>query len=124
VLPPMQADTAYTHTLRGRDLGIDGAAVPSVDLVAVMPHMHTRGIRQQLSIGAGDDPACAAHLEGWNFHWQQVYFYRTPIPITADSTVRLSCEYDTSKDFLPVLPGWGTRNEMCLSVMMVALPKM
>ena len=24
--------------------------------------------------------------------------------------------------FWPVLPGWGTRNEMCLVVMMVALP--
>jgi hypothetical protein len=23
---------------------------------------------------------------------------------------------------MPVLPGWGTRNEMCLDVMMLALP--
>jgi len=127
-LPPLQADTAYTRARRGRDLGIGvaGAGVPTADLVAVMPHMHSRGVRQLLHIGASDgaddDLGCAAHLEGWSFHWQQVYFYRTPIPISADSTVQLTCEYDTSKDFLPVLPGWGTRNEMCLSVMMLALP--
>jgi len=121
-LPPRQADTAYTWKVTGSDLGIDGTAIPSVDLVAVMPHMHGRGIRQQLRIGAGDPPACAAHLENWNFHWQQFYFYDQPITITAGSKVQLTCEYDTSRDTLPVMPGWGTKNEMCLAVMMVALP--
>ena len=34
----------------------------------------------------------------------------------------MTCEYDTSRDTQPVLPGWGTRNEMCTAIMMVALP--
>jgi hypothetical protein len=38
------------------------------------------------------------------------------------SLLQATCEYDTSADTAPVLPGWGTRNEMCLTVLMVALP--
>ena len=42
--------------------------------------------------------------------------------ITPTTELQVTCEYDTSKDTSPVLPGWGTRNEMCLTVLMVALP--
>src|SRR5204863_4879348 len=51
-LAPGQADFAYTWTRTARQIGLG----VSVDLVGVMPHMHQRGIRQQLSIGG----ACAA----------------------------------------------------------------
>ena len=121
-LPAGQANTKYTWSLKARDLGVDGSDVPSVDLVAVMPHMHGRGVRQMLKIGPAASPSCAAHLENWSFHWQEFYFYKTPITIGPDSQIQLTCEYDTSADTMPVLPGWGTRNEMCLAVMMVALP--
>jgi hypothetical protein len=120
-LPPGQADAPYTWTRTGVQLGLGG--VPSADLVAVMPHMHGRGIRQYLRIGSGGAaPACAAHLESWSFHWQEFYFYRTRPVITPGTTIQVTCEYDTSLDTMPVLPGWGTRNEMCLTVLMVALP--
>ena len=80
--------------------------------------MHGRGIRQELQIGG----TCAAHLENWDFHWQEFYFYKTPIKMAGTSLLQATCEYDTSADTAPVLPGWGTRNEMCLTVLMVALP--
>src|SRR5215831_599006 len=120
-LAPGQADVPYTWTRTGEQIGLSG--VPSVDLVAVLPHMHGRGIRQYLRLGApGGDLACAAHLESWSFHWQEFYFYKTMPTITPTTQVQVTCEYDTSADTMPVLPGWGTRNEMCLSVLMVALP--
>jgi hypothetical protein len=119
-LPAGQADAPYTWTHTGRDMGLDG--IPSVDLVGVMPHMHGRGIRQSMRIGPAGALACASHLEGWDFHWQEFYFYKTPPAITPDSQVQVTCEYNTSADTAPVLPGWGTRNEMCLTVLMVALP--
>jgi hypothetical protein len=75
-----------------------------------------------MQIGPPSNLACASHLENWDFHWQEFYFYKTPIPITATSQVQVTCEYNTSADTSPVLPGWGTRNEMCLTVLMVALP--
>ena len=120
VLPPQMADTKYTWTKAGKEIGLAG--IPSVDLIAVMPHMHGRGIRQKLRIGPPGNMACAAHLENWSFHWQEFYFYQTPPRITPDSQLELTCEYNTMSDTQPVLPGWGTRNEMCLAVLMVALP--
>jgi hypothetical protein len=121
-LPPGQADTAYTWTMTGADMGITGG-IPSVDLVAVLPHMHGRGLRQYLRLGPPGNLACAAHLEAWSFHWQEFYFYKTMPTITPTTQVQVTCEYDTSADTMPVLPGWGTRNEMCLTVLMVALPR-
>jgi Copper type II ascorbate-dependent monooxygenase, C-terminal domain len=121
-LPPGQADAKYTWSLPARQVGVDGTDIPWVDLVAVMPHMHGRGVRQMLKIGPAASPTCAAHLENWNFHWQEFYFYKSPLRVMPDSQIQVTCEYDTSNDSMPVLPGWGTRNEMCLAVMMVALP--
>jgi len=119
-LPPGQADAKYTWTLTGADVGIKG--VPSVDLMAVMPHMHGRGVRQKFEVGPEGDLSCASHLENWDFHWQEFYYYNTPVPITPTTQLRVTCEYNTSADTDPVLPGWGTQNEMCLDVLMVALP--
>lgn len=82
-----------------------------------MPDMHGRGVRQALKLAS----SCAAHLENWDFHWQQFYFYRTYSRITPTTEVQLTCEYNTLAGQEPVLPGWGTRNEMCLAVMMPAL---
>jgi len=113
-LAPGQADVSYTWSRTGRQIGV-GA---TVDLVAVMPHMHQRGLRQKLLIGG----ACAADLENWSFHWQEFYFYKTPIKLGPNSQVKVTCEYDTRADTEPVFPGWGTRNEMCLTALMVALP--
>ena len=86
-----------------------------------MPHMHERGVRQT-RCGPAGGMSCASRIENWDFHWQEFYFYQTPIPMTPTSQVEVTCEYDTSRDTTPVLPGWGTRNEMCLNVLMVALP--
>jgi hypothetical protein len=120
-LAPGQADVAYTWTRGGRDLGITGGT--TVDLVGVMPHMHGRGLRQRMRIGSSASLACASHLENWDFHWQEFYFYKTPLEMSASSQVQVTCEYDTRADTEPILPGWGTRNEMCLTVLMLALPQ-
>jgi len=120
-LPPGQADTPYTWTVKGSDLGINGF---SVDLVGVGPHMHQRGIRQKMSLGTPGNMSCASDLENWDFHWQEIYFYKSPPTLTADTQIQVTCEYNTSADTQPVLPGWGTRNEMCLVILMLALPPM
>ena len=65
-------------------------ASPSVDLMAVMPHMHRRGIRQTMKHRRAGNLACASHLESWDFHWQEFYFYKTPIAITPDDAGRRS----------------------------------
>jgi copper type II ascorbate-dependent monooxygenase-like protein len=115
-LTPGLADSKYTWTRTAKQMGL--GAIRSADLVAVFPHMHGRGLRQTMTL----DGACASHLEGWDFHWQEFYFYKTPLAVTASSQFQVTCEYDTSADTEPVMPGWGTRNEMCLNILMLALP--
>jgi hypothetical protein len=123
MLPPGQKATPYSWN---RSLGKMGLAGDShADLIGVMPHMHERGVRSELRIapGPGAQKACVARVERWNFHWQRLYFYAgTPLRVTAASELELDCEYDTSKEQRPVIPGWGTRNEMCSAIMLVALP--
>ena len=118
-LPPGQADAKYTWSRTGAQIGLSG--VTSADLVAVMPHMHGRGLRQTMTIGPSGAATCASHLESWDFHWQKFYFYKTTMKVNAASQFSVTCEYNTSADTAPVVPGWGTHNEMCLNVLMVAL---
>jgi hypothetical protein len=121
-LPAGQASTSYKWMRTGAQLGLAG--VPFVDLVAIMPHMHARGIRQITKIGEPNMMSCAAHIEPWDFHWQQFYFYKTPIKMTSTTQLEVTCDFNTTGAPGPVLPGWGTRNEMCLTVLMLALPPM
>ena len=121
VIPARTAAFSYTWKKSAVLLGID--KLPYVDLVGIMPHMHQRGRKNKFEIlGADGAPSCQARVERWDFTWQKFYFYKTPPRLDAKSQIQVSCEYDTSKDENPVLPGWGTRNEMCLDVMMLALP--
>jgi hypothetical protein len=120
-LPPRTAAAPYVWKKSVAELGL--AQLPFVDLVGIMPHMHQRGHKNKFEIlGADGSASCQAKVESWNFAWQKFYFYTTPPRLDARSGVQVSCEYDTSKDDMPVLPGWGTRNEMCLDVMLLALP--
>jgi hypothetical protein len=71
---------------------------------------------------AGESPECAVDVQNWDFHWQRMYFYETLRTITADSTISVACDYDTSAVSNPVLPGRGTSNEMCLATLYLTVP--
>ena len=123
-LPPGQSAAVYSWHKTAAQLGMP-SGLPYVDLVAVGPHMHTRGIGQELDIGSMDAGlACTSKLNRWDFHWQKFYFYKPDSypRLTQSSFIDVTCTYDTQAETVPVLPGWGTRNEMCLTVLMVALP--
>jgi hypothetical protein len=117
-LPAGKKSTSYTWAQTARQMGV----LVTSDLLAVMPHMHGRGLRQTMTFGPAGGETCVSHVEGWDFHWQEVYFFRDRPKLTPSTRVQVTCEYDTSKDTAPVLPGWGTRNEMCLNALMIALP--
>jgi hypothetical protein len=121
IIPARTAAAPYTWKKSVPQLGLE--QLPYVDLVGIMPHMHQRGRKNKFEVIGGDGAAaCQAKVDRWDFTWQKFYFYKTPPRLDAKSHIQVSCEYDTSKDEMPVLPGWGTRNEMCLDVMMLALP--
>lgn len=85
-------------------------------LHGVFPHMHQRGRKLTVELIEGDAaPQCAADVQQWDFDWQLYYFYDQPLPLTTNSKLRITCDYDTRGATEPILPGWGTQNEMCLA---------
>jgi hypothetical protein len=94
-----------------------------MQLYGVMPHMHQLGHKYHLQVSpAGGAEECGVDVQQWDFHWQRLYFYEQPITVTPASTISVSCDYDTSTATSPILPGWGTQNEMCLAALYVTVP--
>jgi hypothetical protein len=66
---------------------------------------------------------CAAQVDHWDVHWQRMYCYAQPLTIHADAQFSVMCDYDTSSVTVPVRPGWGTQNEMCLATLFFTVPR-
>lgn len=119
VIPPGEEAWTYDQVIRADDIvasfGVDWALLGgSVELHAVLPHMHERGTSITMDIINGSDETCAAEVRRWDFNWQRMYFYEEPFEIVQGDELHISCTWNTEGDTEPVLPGWGTRNEMCL----------
>ncbi len=119
-LAPGQPSVPYTWQLSGEELGLP-PGVP-MQLLGLMPHMHERGHKYSFELGTNGAFECQGRVNDWDFHWQRLYLYREPVMLDAETQLRVTCDYDTSGDTMPVLPGWGTRNEMCAAIMMLAFP--
>jgi hypothetical protein len=127
-LEPGKASVKYSWQQTYQQLGFDG--LDSVQLYGVMPHMHELGHKYRMTIGsagtaggAGPTEQCGADVQDWDFHWQRFYFYQQPVTLTPKSTIRVTCDFDTSSRQEPVTPGWGTQNEMCLATLFVTVPR-
>jgi Copper type II ascorbate-dependent monooxygenase, C-terminal domain/Copper type II ascorbate-dependent monooxygenase, N-terminal domain len=117
-----QKSVKYSWSMTGKEMGL-GDDMPYLDVIGVMPHMHERGVSQVMKLGPeGGQMACAAQVNRWDFNWQKFYFYKTPQRLTPTSRLEMTCDYDTSLDDKEVLPGWGTRNEMCAAILMIVPP--
>jgi copper type II ascorbate-dependent monooxygenase-like protein len=121
VLPPGDPAAKYSWTLTGAQLGLP-TGVP-VEVLSVAPHMHQRGRKYTVEFGNDGVFDCQGRVNRWDFNWQRQYQYTTPPTLDSASQIRVSCEYDTTDSTEPVLPGWGTRNEMCELTLTVAFPE-
>jgi hypothetical protein len=119
-LEPGKPSVKYTWTQAMAEFGLDG--LPGLQLFGVMPHMHELGHKYRLTVHQGEQSSCAADVPSWNFHWQRLYFYERPYPITKDTRIEVTCDFDTSTRTEPLLPGWGTQNEMCLATLYMTVP--
>ncbi len=104
-------------------------------IIAVTPHMHTLGSEIRIDLLRGDQSHCLVNIPDWDFNWQQAYSFPDDsyLDTELNDVVRLSCTYDNSVENQPVVNGeqqepklvsWGdgTRDEMCLAYLAVALP--
>jgi mono/diheme cytochrome c family protein len=121
-LPAGRASYKYSwkHSLAQMGLG----DLPSLELHGIMPHMHELGQKYRFGLTVGSaKETCAAQIERWDFHWQRMYFYSQPYAVTPTSQFQVTCDYDTSSVIEDVLPGWGTKNEMCLATLYFTVPR-
>jgi mono/diheme cytochrome c family protein len=106
-----------------------------VEVVGVLPHMHTLGEAIRVDVDRGQDNLCLVDIPSWDFSWQQLYNFPdgAPMRLHAGDTLRLTCEFDNSASNQPVVNGeraeprdvrWGegTFDEMCLVYVAIARP--
>jgi hypothetical protein len=88
----------------------------------ILPHMHERGRRLNATLKRVDSETeeCAVEVNQWDFAWQRAYWYDTPIEVNPTDRWEITCNFDTADATSAILPGWGTRNEMCLTVLYVS----
>lgn len=121
-LAPDQSSVSFTWQTTSQSV-LRGLELPfALELLSISPHMHTRGVKWTFELGSAGNLACQGRVNRWDFNWQSMYTYTVPPEVRADSIMRVTCEYDTRGESEPVLPGWGTRNEMCLATLLLALP--
>jgi copper type II ascorbate-dependent monooxygenase-like protein len=100
-----------------------GSPLSYLDVYGVFPHMHERGLSLDASIGRADgSEQCTLRVPRWDFGWQLIYFYDEPLRFGPGDSLRTTCTFDTRGLDSPLLPGWSTQNEMCLTGLLLALP--
>jgi len=119
-LAPGKASVKYTWDQKLTDFGLD--KIPDLQLNGIMPHMHQLGRKYRMQVSTAKPNACAADVQNWDFHWQRMYFYDRPPALDASTSFTVTCDYDTTSVSEPVLPGWGTSNEMCLATLFFTAP--
>lgn len=119
-LPPGQERTSYTWEMSLNEAMFEvNPEDEQIDVYGLLPHMHERGLSMHVEYDVAGQTQCGANVDRWDFNWQRMYFYDEPIPMTYGDTLRVTCDYTTMGDTDPVLPGFGTSDEMCLVGMYV-----
>jgi hypothetical protein len=115
VLPPGQAkvETSARQAL----------AVPvPVKIHGVLPHMHELGRNLRLELESGGESTCLVDVDRWNFHWQNTWWYATPLAFNGIDALSIRCGYDTRSRSDVVTWGEGTADEMCISYFFATSP--
>lgn len=112
VIPANQTKTFYA-----------AQSIPAnATVIAVAPHMHLLGQNMTVFETLGTDTNPLIKIPQWDFHWQGAYFFRNPIKVRSNSTLKCQALYDntSSNPYNPNTPpkivtvGEGTTQEMLL----------
>jgi hypothetical protein len=123
-IPPGAVQTV-TQTFGTTNLGLPAGF--KMKLWGVLPHMHLHGTDIRVTGQKADGTTYTLiHVPKWDFRWQQLYFFETPMELAVGDSAELSCTFDNTQQNQPVINGvqatpqtltWGedTLNEMCLN---------
>lgn len=106
------AKYAWDESFAGMEPSLGTA--DEIEIWGVLPHMHKRGRKMSVSIERAGEMMCGADVQRYDFSWQQAYFYTQPIVVGPQDRLHVTCDWDTTGDSEPVMPGFSTKQEMCL----------
>jgi hypothetical protein len=96
----------------------------NITLLSVTPHMHLLGQRIRVTVVLPDGTFhTLVDVPKWDFNWQTIYRFRTPIQVPKGSRITLEAGYDNSANnprnpsSPPKRVRWGeqTTDEMCFA---------
>lgn len=120
VIPP--GESAFVFESKKSFEGFGFSGLEYVDIQGFMPHMHGAGQSQRLELLAGGETRCLSDVPRWDFDWQLAYFFQEPLRLRPGHSLSNRCVFNTTSRGEATLPGWGTRNEMCLATLYVLMP--
>lgn len=80
----------------------------------IAPHMHETGVSLQLTSTHDGDETCLVDVPEFDFHWQGLFLYESPVLVQPGSDLLLTCVFDTSGRTEVTTFGEATSDEMCL----------
>lgn len=103
---------------------VTGRVYAPQDMVlhSAFPHMHLIGKQIKVTMTPpGGETQTLIEIADWDFNWQETYFYRKPIEVSAGTRFDLEAIYDNSDKNLAnpysppraIFAGLETNNEMC-----------
>jgi hypothetical protein len=96
----------------------------------VAPHMHLLGKTMDVKATMPNGTSqCLININDWDFNWQGVYQYQTPIELPVNTRLGAEAHYDNSSNNWrnpnnpPKMVTWGeaTTDEMCIAFVGVTL---
>lgn len=115
-LPPRMTEAVTSEDVRLDNLG----GLQRIYVHGVAPHMHTlgRSLRVQTRDAEGTT-RCVVDVPRWDFHWQNLFFYREAMVIERGEVANITCRFDTTSRSEVTTWGEGTSDEMCLAYVYV-----
>lgn len=101
-----------------------------VHVWTIAPHMHLLGRSMKVEMTApGGATHCLINIDDWDFNWQAMYRFKSPVAVPAWSSVSLTAYYDNSSsnprnpNHPPKAVRWGeaTTDEMCIAFIGVTI---
>jgi mono/diheme cytochrome c family protein len=101
-----------------------------VHVVGIFPHMHLLGRSMKVEAETLDgQTTCLVNIDDWDFNWQGMYQYKSPVALPSGSRPQLTAVYDNSAanfrnpNIPPKMVSWGeaTTDEMCIAFLAVTI---
>ena len=89
----------------------------------IAPHMHLLGRKMNVEMSFGSEKSCLININDWDFNWQGLYRFSTPIAAYPFTTFKMTATYDNSENNPrnpsdpPKAVSWGesTTDEMAIA---------